>query len=594
MIDPPGPIQSDPVYRISLTASILAGLSLSFITFVLFLQTPQISGTRLALAGVVILAFSPANFYLATRILKERLKEVVARWPYAASLCLLVPLLFLPLFYKTPDYPVSPLLQPWTDLAVQYDVQNGSSPLNFQPPAVRLQMNRTVIDARSFALVGEWKSAKDFFGIDPGNTAALHWVGAASEVMSLMIQAAPANGTLVIYWDQSRSSFELSPTSSREIVLVRKFTVPAPVNALWFLSWYVLLAWLLVLGLVLFAGKIHLPRRTDRPRTSKVLLVLLALLLAAVTVRLQLESLNGGISYLHGEQLLRHNNVLSGQAQDPWQYRIFSEVVVEGLIRALRLLPVADPIDTGFIALRFLQNTAIFLLAFALYFRISGSRTMGIFAILLLASCMKNAFYDNDLSFNTYFDVIFYIGAVWLLLDRHYFWVVLLTIVAALNRETSGLIPLLLLAKIWDEELPWHKKYLPPMLSLAVFAIVFFGLRSLTPGRPLYIPYGIIPGYPMLIYNITRALTWEQLFHTLGLLPLIGLSFFFVWPRLWQRFFLILGPLWFGVHFLLSVAAETRLFLVPLTIIFIPGILFGFNYLQDHLAVITADKLLAS
>jgi len=68
----------------------------------------------------------------------------------------------------------------------------------------------------------------------------------------------------------------------------------------------------------------------------------------------------------------------------------------------------------------------------------------------LLAFSIKNGFYDNDLSFNTYFDVIFYLSAVLLILKRRYFWVVLLMIPAALNRETSGAIPLLMLCALLD------------------------------------------------------------------------------------------------------------------------------------------------
>jgi hypothetical protein len=84
-----------------------------------------------------------------------------------------------------------------------------------------------------------------------------------------------------------------------------------------------------------------------------------------------------------------------------------------------------------------------------------------------------------------------------------------------------------------------------------------------------------------LLYNLTRTFTWEQLFHTLGFAPLLGLAFFFVWPSLWQRFFLVLVPLWFGIHAFLSVMGETRLFFVPQAIIFIPTVLFVFEYLRN-------------
>ena len=221
------------------------------------------------------------------------------------------------------------------------------------------------------------------------------------------------------------------------------------------------------------------------------------------------------------------------------------------------------------------------MLAFALYRQTSSSKLLPLIGIILLASTIKNGFYDNDLSFNTYFDVIFYLGAVLLILRRHYFWVALLMIPAALNRETSGVIPFLMLFALLDNLRLLQKKYMPVYLAIAVFVLIFAGLRFLFPDRPLYIPYKQTPGDQLLLYNLTRSFTWEQLFHTLGFAPVLGLVFFFVLPSLWQRFFLILCPVWFVIHAFLSVMGETRLFFVPQAIIFIPAVLFLFEYFRN-------------
>ncbi|MCL4529420.1 MAG: hypothetical protein M1282_08410 [Chloroflexi bacterium] len=152
------------------------------------------------------------------------------------------------------------------------------------------------------------------------------------------------------------------------------------------------------------------------------------------------------------------------------------------------------------------------------------------------------------------------------------------------NREASGLIPFLVLTALVNEQLPIHKKLLPFLLSGGVFAAIFARLPIIYPNRPLYIPYQVIPGYgyPMLIYNVTCSFTWSQLFYTLGFIPAFGLLFIFNWPRLWQRFFLIMCPAWFVIHFVLSIAGETRLCLVPQALIFIPGVLFAVKYLIDR------------
>ncbi len=198
----------------------------------------------------------------------------------------------------------------------------------------------------------------------------------------------------------------------------------------------------------------------------------------------------------------------------------------------------------------------------------------------MLACTIKNGFYDNDLSFNTYFDLIFYLAAVVLILRRHYFWVALLMLPAALNRETSGVIPFLMLAALLDNLRFFQKKYIPGYLAIGIFALVFIGLRFLYPDRPIYIPYKQTPGYQLLLYNMTRSFTWDQLFHTLGFAPLLGLIFFFILPNLWQRFSLVLCPVWFGIYAFLSVMGETRLFFVPQAIIFIPAVLFILEYFQ--------------
>ena len=51
-----------------------------------------------------------------------------------------------------------------------------------------------------------------------------------------------------------------------------------------------------------------------------------------------------------------------------------------------------------------------------------------------------------------------------------------------------------------------------------------------------------------------------------------------VWPRELKGFFWAMVPAWIVVHFPLSQVAETRLFLVPQFMVFVPGALFGLRY----------------
>jgi len=547
---------------------------------VLFLQTPVVSWSRLAIGCILLIVFAIVNYLFACYYLKERLVTAFARRPYLLSLCLFLPLLFLPLFYTAPAYPVSPLLQPWTDVAVEFDVNPKSQAISFSKSDIRLNLNGNALDAESFIPVGIWKSTQDMFRLDPGSSASLHWTDPASGLVTLLIHSPPATGTLTVYWDESRTTFELSPDSARQILLIRRFSTPPAISILLFFAFYVLSAWVLFLLLTLFGEKIRFSKWLERALDSRSLILLLALILAVVTVKLQLDSLHGGMSFLDDGQLQRHDDILRGQAPNPWQYRVLSEIVGEGFIDLFRLLRAPDPIEFGFVSFRVLQNITIFLLAFDLYRQISTSKLLPFIGIVLLAYTIKNGFYDNDLSFNTYFDVIFYLAAVLLILRHQYIWVALLMIPAALNRETSGAIPFLMLCALLDNLRWFQKKYVPVYLSIVFFAFIFIGLRFLYPDRPIYIPYKQTPGYQLLLYNLTRSFTWDQLFHTLGFAPLLSLIFFFILPDLWQRFFLVLCPVWFGIHAFLSVMGETRLFFVPQAIIFIPAVLFVLEYFR--------------
>ena len=566
--------------RVSIASSVLVGLSASYSVYVLFLQTPVISRGRLVIGCVFLAAFAIANYLFTRSFPKEGWVTAFVGKPYTAGLCLLLPFLFLPLLYTATAYPASPLLQPWTDIAVQFDVNPKSQVLVFSKSDVRLNLNGNPLDAGSFIPAGVWQLTGDRFGLNAGSSASLRWTGAAPEWVTLNIQAPAAAGTLTVYWDQSRSTYELSANSAKQIVLVRRFPTPPAVNIILFLAFYILSAWILFLLLNLFGDKIRSIKWLEQALDSRFLILFLALVLAVVTVKFQLDSLHGGKSYLYTVQLQRHNDVLNGQAPNPWQYRVLSEIVAEGFIDLCRFLRVQDPIGFGFIAFRLLQNIAVFLLAFALYRQTSTSKWLPWIGILLLAFSIKNGFYDNDLSFNTYFDVLFYLAAVLLILKRRYFWVALLMIPAALNRETSGVIPFLMLCALLDNPRLLQRKYIPVYLSIAIFAFIILGLRLSYPGRPLYVPYKQTPGVQLLLYNLTRSFTWEQLFHTLGFVPVLGLAFFFILPNLWQRFFLVLVPLWFGIHAFLSVMGETRLFFVPQAILFIPAALFVFEYFR--------------
>src|SRR5690349_18573899 len=72
---------------------------------------------------------------------------------------------------------------------------------------------------------------------------------------------------------------------------------------------------------------------------------------------------------------------------------------------------IPHPIASAFVSFRFVQNLLIFVLAYLYYRRLGLSSIYALLGLALLAWGMTYAYYDSDLQFNTYFDIIFYLLA---------------------------------------------------------------------------------------------------------------------------------------------------------------------------------------
>jgi hypothetical protein len=315
---------------------------------------------------------------------------------------------------------------------------------------------------------------------------------------------------------------------------------------------------------------------------SVVFVLVCALLFSLLTVYLQVMSLEKPfVFYLEqGLQMQRHTAVLQGTAVNPWQYRILADYLVEGAIWLFQNLDIPRPIASAFIAFRFVQNLLIFLLAYLYYRKLELSPAHALLGLSLLAWGMTYAYYDSDLQFNTYFDIIFYLLAGLLILANKPLWIIPLMFLAACNRETSGLIPFMLLALVLPagaenrDEGARRKTLIVAGIGLAIFALIFFILRVIFPDRPVSMPYGHAMGPDLLQYNLFRGITWAQLFATLSIVPALALLAYKKWQPALRIFFWVVVPLWFLIHPFTSVMAETRVFLVPQALVFIPGALF--------------------
>jgi hypothetical protein len=311
-------------------------------------------------------------------------------------------------------------------------------------------------------------------------------------------------------------------------------------------------------------------------RTRRVLWLAYAVALSLVTVWAQVYDV-GGTKYLEGAQILRHRDVLDATAFDPWTYRVLSELVVDAAHRLLALTGVPKAWPLAFVGVRGIQNVAIFLLAALYYRRLGLTRAATAFGLGLIAWGLLATNAHTDLKFDTWTDVIFYLVAALIVLsgDRWFPWIIPLTALAAVNRETAGLIPVMLGAVAVQQGLrtrAGQRTALIAAASLAVFAAVYFGMRQVIGDRPLFVAYAK-PGLGLLRYNLTHFEVWHNLFATFAVLPAICV---YAWPR-WSRplrtIAIAIVPAWVIAQFVAGIATETRLFVVPDVLVFVPGAL---------------------
>jgi hypothetical protein len=313
------------------------------------------------------------------------------------------------------------------------------------------------------------------------------------------------------------------------------------------------------------------------------LIVLTVLCLTVMTVFAQEQAL--GLSFIEHTQLMRHHAVLSGAAPDPWAYRLLSEWIVALVLRLSEALHFARPAVVGFLTLRALQNVAIFLLAISYYRRLGMAPQFQSIGVVLLAWSMSHALYNSDLSVNTYFDVIAYLIAAHCVITGRPWALVPIVIVAAFNRDTAAMIPMMAVAPLLARAANAPRSSLALLRSaearrplavavvgLVAFAAVYIGIRKVIGPAPW--PWGNTGGTMMLQANLRDTNVHLYVPLTFSILPLLA---FWRWrqlPPLLRGFLLLLGPVWATTLFVLVYVAETRLFLVPIAVAFIPAALF--------------------
>lgn len=326
------------------------------------------------------------------------------------------------------------------------------------------------------------------------------------------------------------------------------------------------------------ANVLEMLQRSATARRGALIAALLLLSLITGFSQIKTE----GLAWQETHYLPRLEAVVSGSAPAPGQYRILTDGLVVAACRGAGALGVPRSIGTTFVALRLLQNIALFLLAY-LYFRRLG---IGAYAAVLglsaLAWGMTQANYGSDLGFNAYTDILFYLCAALVLLEKRYRWLYPIAIAAALNRETSGLLPVMALACAIS---PRPRLALdraiarPALVSLCLYGLVFVLLRAAFGWREWAgLEAGASPGPDFLLYNLRNDAAWGHAFGVLGIMPVLALLSYRSWRPILRPFFWSVVPAWFLLHLLLAPLDESRVLLLPQILVFIPGMLCG---LQD-------------
>jgi hypothetical protein len=546
-----------------LTASLLVGSTLGFLAYIFYLQTSVFSRRYLLLGILIVIAGSLTAYFLLKRHPFAFKNDYFISWQALFLQCLLF-FLALPSYFFLPPYPKLPFFQHKSTLVIT--VETGATPVVWSHFR-RIYLNSGVekLGFRGFQIAGPWISHGDDFILPPESAGQIIWNGRVGRRASLAIPIPSSDLAITTNWD---GEIRQAPSDKSPYIQNKNFTPP-----LWYAGLIYAVVWIPLFFIFMLMDGFPLIRRIALPA--------LIFILALIQVNLQFQML--GMEFhkpiqeaIETVQLPRHVAVLNGEAPNPWQYRVFSEWILEVFIYiSSRLLKLDNAVYISLLGLRILQNFLLLTLAYVYFIKLGTTKTVSLYGVFLLAGGMMHVFYQSDLSFNTYFDVIFFLLAAILILDEKYVWVPVLLIFAALNRETSIMIPVLLIAWGWLGKSKDRTKVLVSgFISLFVWGLVFTALHLYYPNAPMFkIGDELLPGWGLFRYNFSIPEMPILLFQTLGFLPLIAVIAHRHWHLFVRICFLLLVPTWILVHAFSSVWAETRLFLVLLALVFVPAVL---------------------
>jgi len=304
---------------------------------------------------------------------------------------------------------------------------------------------------------------------------------------------------------------------------------------------------------------------------------------------------------------------------NPWQYRILCPLIVEGLywtadhtvyklieIKGIDLGLPGDQSDKNpatqnlieslknpefikytlvFLGFRFLQNIVLILLCFNYFSLFVRNKMLVALGIMISVLFMGNGVVDSDLTFNTYMDITLYILAgIVIVKNLSPLWIILLTVLGSLNRETALFIPVLYFFSnfVWSDWPSIKNLFMNNLKIIGItasavvlFFAIFIAIRSYYGIQPVS-TWRVSAGLPMLKLNLFSSVsikTYMELYGIMGFLPIWAILIYRTMSKHLKLFFITLVPIWFAIHFTSAIAYQTRLYLVPVLLVLVPAIL---------------------
>lgn len=317
-------------------------------------------------------------------------------------------------------------------------------------------------------------------------------------------------------------------------------------------------------------------------KTAPIALALILLSLITGFSQIKTE----GLAWQEANYWPRLEAVAKGTAPAPDQYRVLTDRLVVVAVKSAEAIGLPRPVGLTFVALRIAQNLLLFGLAFIFYRKLGIHPYPAVLGLSALAWGMTQANYGADLGFNASTDVMLYLGAALALVSGRPSWLVPITVVAALNRESSILIPYMALAfAVRRKPRPTLDKTFagPAFAALAAWCVILIALHVSLGARPWALhESGAAPGFSFLRYNLTNRDAWEHGFGMVGILPLLALLSWRGWSPLLRPIFWSVVPLWCAATLFYAPVDQSRVLLLPQVLVFIPGLLCGLTYWRER------------